>query len=59
MMRLTRLSRFGRWRRADAPRHSSAGGGDLLVGVGLLALLLLLAQLVALATDAFVRLIGG
>lgn len=59
MMRLSELNRFRRSHWAGTSRRVPTGGGDLLAAVGLMALLLLLTRIVALATDAFVRLIGG
>jgi len=59
-MRLPSLSYFHVSRRNGVRRtHVFDGGGDIMIGVALIAALVLLTHMVSMATDAVVRLFGG
>jgi hypothetical protein len=47
-------------RRVGAHRpHDFTAGGDILIGLALIAIMVLLTHMVSLATDALVHLFGG
>lgn len=59
-MKLPSLSYFHAPRRADGRRpHAFTGGGDILIGVALIAIMVLLTQIVSMATDVLGKLFGG
>jgi len=43
----------------DRPHAFTGGGGDILIGVALIAVMVVLTHMVSMATDALVHLFGG
>jgi len=59
-MKLPSLSHMHAPRRADGRRpHAFSASGDILIGVGLIAIMVLLTQLVSMATDVLGKLFGA
>jgi hypothetical protein len=59
-MKLSSLNHFHAPRRAEGRRpHAFTGGGDILIGVALIVVMVLLTHMVSMATDALVHLFGG
>lgn len=59
-MKFPSVSHFHMPRRIDGHRpHAFTGGGDILIGVGLIAVLVVLTHMVSMATDVLVHLFGG